>query len=441
MKCLLKLKFSLSLTERKLVACNIGSSIKYCALRATLSHFLNHIKRLRNRLWYLFTASLRVWIQAKDPTTCFSSFRAWAPTERASTSKAIRTPRVTHLGNFVHFVLGVGTTWLPWVPSLISVLHTHWCEIFHTFWALILAIAAAPSLISLFALRIVHHSKLFAVLEWLMLACTTPISFWLHAIIGKVLEFTGTVLSAKEACTCVTFLTLWIAAIKTRFFAFFTLFDRGTFAPAIGSPWARLGSNSSLCFCLGLSLLFLILLLWILLLCLLLLRLALSLELLLLFLLWLSWLGHAGPTGLFCLFMARRVWWWFAVVYFKWSQLWFPVFLLRLLWLLRLWLLLSLRLLLWLLLWWRVWSFCIFFRLRQGEAMVLRLSSSMWCYPLRTFFLWCLKHRRHLRSLFLRLWLRWLLWLLLRLLSCQMFCRWWSLFWTIRSRITWLRWR
>ena len=315
MKCLLKLKFSLSLTERKLVACNIGSSIKYCALRASLSHFLNHIKRLRNRLWYLFTASLRVWIQAKDPTTCLSSLRAWVPTERAPASKAIRTPRVTHLGNFVHFLRGVGTTWLPWVPSLISVLHTHRCEVFHILWALILAIAAAPSLISLFALRIVHHSKLFAVLERLMLACTTPISFWLHAIIGKVLEFTGTVLSAKEACASVPFFTLRIAAIKTRFFAFFTLFDRGSFTSTISSSGARLGSNSSLCFSLGLSLLFLILLL----LRLLLLRLALSLELLLLFLLWLSGLGHAGPTGLLCLFMARGVWWWFAVVYFKWS--------------------------------------------------------------------------------------------------------------------------
>ena len=172
----MKFKFSLSLTERKLVARDIGSSIKNCALRTSLSHFLNHIKRLRNRLRYLITASLRIWIQAKDSTTRLSSFRAWIPAERTSTSKAIRAPGVTHLGNLIHFMVWVSTAWLSWVSSLIGVLHTHRCEIFHILWAFILAIAAAPSVISLLALWIVHHSKLFAVWERSMFTCTTPIS-------------------------------------------------------------------------------------------------------------------------------------------------------------------------------------------------------------------------------------------------------------------------
>ena len=130
----------------------------------------------------------------------------------------------------------VGTAWLPWVTSLIGVLHTHGCEIFHVIWALILAITAAPSVITFLALRIVHHCKLFAVWERSVLSCTTPISRRLHAIIGIVLEFTGTVLGTEEASTCVTLFTLWVAAIETRFLVIFTLFDRGTFTSAIGPP-------------------------------------------------------------------------------------------------------------------------------------------------------------------------------------------------------------
>ena len=130
----------------------------------------------------------------------------------------------------------VGTAWFPWVPSLIGVLHTHRCEVFHILRALVLAIAAAPSVISLLALRIVHHRKLLAVWERSSFACPPPISRRLHAIIGIVLEFTGAVLCAKETRTCVTFLALRIAAIETRFLAFLTLFNRGSFTSAVGPP-------------------------------------------------------------------------------------------------------------------------------------------------------------------------------------------------------------
>ena len=122
-------------------------------------------------------------------------------------------------------MFGVGTAWLPWVTSLIGVLHAHGSEIFHVLWAIVLAITAAPSAIPLLALRIVHHGKLLTVWERNCLARTTPISSWLHTVIGKVLELAGTVLGAEEACTCVTGSTLRIAAVETRFLAFFTLFD------------------------------------------------------------------------------------------------------------------------------------------------------------------------------------------------------------------------
>ena len=104
------------------------------------------------------------------------------------------------------------------------------------------AVAAAPSMIALFALGIIKQAKLLAVSGVIAygLSSASPVPWWLHAIIGEVLVLIWAVLRAEHAISSVTIITLLVAAIIALLLTFIAFTSWVTLTSTISRSIATL---------------------------------------------------------------------------------------------------------------------------------------------------------------------------------------------------------
>ena len=130
---------------------------------------------------------------------------------------------VALLGDCVEYC-AFRAAWVAGSGSLVGVLHAHCGEVLHAVRAFFLAVTAAPRLVPIFALLVVHEAVFFRALELLNLAAPTPITFRLLAVVGIVLEVRGAHLCTKSTSALVTFITLRIASVEAHLLVMVALF-------------------------------------------------------------------------------------------------------------------------------------------------------------------------------------------------------------------------